>query len=130
MDHSNNLRHNFSPGMDGQEGEEMKNIKRMALGFTTGLITGMFCCYGLNVWMSRSGTVGGEVMIFPLILLLLYFGYSIGRESKTAGKWRNTYKKGYQRGYADGLMEGKESVIVFHPNYRHSIKPIQDRTGQ
>ena len=116
--------------MDGREGEEMKNIKRLALGFVTGMITGAFCCYGLKVWMGRSGTAGGEVMIFPLILLLLYFGYSIRREHKVAGKWQSTYKKGYQRGYADGLMEGKESVIVFHPNCHCSIKPIQDKTGQ
>ena len=56
---------------------------------------------GLNVRVGFGGDggigspiVGGETLVFPLIILLIYFGYSMGREISAQKAFEAGYNKG------------------------------------
>lgn len=57
----------------------MLNRMKIACIFAGGAAAGLMVAICTNVWMGRSSSVGGEVLILPLIGLLLYVGYEWGR---------------------------------------------------
>ncbi len=57
----------------------MLNRMKIACIFAGGAVAGLMVEICTSVLMNRSGSVGGEVLILPLIGLLLYVGYEWGR---------------------------------------------------
>lgn len=90
-------------------------VSKLVLGFTAGLLSGSFIRLGFEIIDARPISVGGEVLILPLIALLLYFGYSLGRD-----KFHSAYMRGYYAGYKRG-MEDEFNIQIMHPNCRCSI---------
>lgn len=57
----------------------MLNRMKIACIFAGGAVAGLMVAICTSVLMNRSSSVGGEVLILPLIGLLLYVGYEWGR---------------------------------------------------
>lgn len=76
-------------------------IAKSLLGFVAGMFSGMMIFEGLVVFLGRDGAVGGEVLILPLMLLILFFGWDIGREYG----YRKGKKRWYFEGYEDGCFD-------------------------
>lgn len=108
----------------------LRKISKLVLGFSAGLLSGSFIRLGFEIIGGRPASVGGEALILPLIIILLYFGYSLGKETKVKRNFRRAYKRGYYAGYDKGKEDGKRTMFFFHPNCRCSISPANDRTGQ
>lgn len=95
----------------------MSKVKFSAI-FGGGLLAGVLGAMAVQTAMGRSGAYGGEVLLLPMVLLLLYAGYCLGRSrdglhrlvqeaagdvepedaSESADYWR-----GYDEGYTDAL---------------------------
>lgn len=86
--------------------------------FGGGLLAGMLGAMAVQTAMGRSGAYGGEVLLLPMVLLLLYAGYCLGRSrddlqrlvQEAAGgdepeeaPESTDYWRGYDEGYTDAL---------------------------
>lgn len=72
-----------------------KRYIKMAVIYLTGIVSGAFLHIGYAVFTERPASFGGELLILPLIVLLLYLGFTIGREAKDWGLYRRGYSEGY-----------------------------------
>ena len=52
---------------------------KFAAIFGGGLLAGALGAAAVQAAMGRSGTYGGEILLLPMVLLLLYAGYCLGR---------------------------------------------------
>lgn len=52
---------------------------RLVMVFSGGAVAGLMVAICTSVLTNRAGSVGGEVLILPLIALLLYVGYEWGQ---------------------------------------------------
>ena len=89
----------------------MRKIKvkvKMALSFAAGIVSGLMLAVGMTVWATTPGLPGGEALILPLIILLIYFGAQLG----TMDRDFREYCRGYDEGYVDGQEDG---TIEIHP---------------
>lgn len=50
---------------------------RLLLVFAGGLMSGLLLAYGQAAWAQRDGLPGGEALILPLIVLLIYLGWQL-----------------------------------------------------
>lgn len=76
----------------------MKKVNKLlllVLGYAAGLLSGAFIRLGFEMLAGRPTSVGGEALILPLIVLLVCFGYSVGKEVRV----QRTYERGYHDGY-------------------------------
>ena len=96
----------------------MKRIFRMTLSFVSGIAVGVLIRLGVTMIGARPSSPGGELLILPMILLLVYFGYCIGIDGKDR-ECKRYYRKGYYRGTEDVKKQ------LFKPvNCRHSFYPF------
>lgn len=51
---------------------------RLVLAFVGGTISGLLLACGMMTWAQRDGLPGGEALILPLIVLLIYLGWQLG----------------------------------------------------
>lgn len=51
---------------------------RLLLVFLGGVVSGLLLVYGMGTWTQRDGFPGGEALILPLIILLIYLGWQLG----------------------------------------------------
>lgn len=51
---------------------------RLILVFLSGVMSGLLLVYGMETWAQRDGLPGGEALILPLIILLIYLGWQLG----------------------------------------------------
>ena len=51
---------------------------RLVLVFLSGVMSGLLLGYGMENWAQRDGLPGGEALILPLIILLIYLGWQLG----------------------------------------------------
>lgn len=94
----------------------MSKMKFAAI-FGGGLLAGMLGAMAVQTAIGRSGTYGGEILLLPMVLLLLYAGYCLGRsrdglhrmvqqakgEVTVDGSESAEYWNGYDEGYTDAL---------------------------
>ena len=97
----------------------MKKIWRMALSFVSGIAVGMLIRLGITMSGTRPYSPGGELLILPMILLLVYFGYCIGADGRD-----RECKRYYRRGYEKGTKDVKDQLFVTGFNWRHSFYPF------
>ena len=50
----------------------------LLLVFLSGVMSGLLLVYGMETWAQRDGLPGGEALILPLIILLIYLGWQLG----------------------------------------------------
>ena len=51
---------------------------RLVLVFLSGVMSGLLLVYGMETWAQRDGLPGGEALILPGVLLLIYLGWQLG----------------------------------------------------
>lgn len=89
----------------------MKKVLVPVLGFVAGVLSGIALRLGYGVLMTRPGAPGGEVLIPILVLILLCYGYTVGRiteeERDTRWAWRDGYREGYRKGLADRMSKAR-----------------------
>ena len=51
---------------------------RLVQVFLSGVMSGLLLVYGMETWAQRDGLPGGEALILPLIILLIYLGWQLG----------------------------------------------------
>ena len=51
---------------------------RLVLVFLSGVMSGLLLVYGMETWAQRDGLPGGEALILPLTILLIYLGWQLG----------------------------------------------------
>lgn len=54
-------------------------MKRLWLTFAAGGVAGLMLAVCMGIHTGRPGTVGGEVLIIPLMVLLIYVGWQAGQ---------------------------------------------------
>lgn len=74
-----------------------------------GLLGGMYIRLGFEIIKGRPFSPGGEVLFLPLVALLVYLGYSIGKAAATQRAADAAYKAGYRDGYQRGCI-GRRKV--------------------
>lgn len=95
-----------------------KQFFRMALSFVSGIAVGALIRLGITMIGARPSSPGGELLILPMILLLVYFGYCIGSDGKD-----RECKQFYRRGYNRGAQDAKDQLFVGPSNSTfHSIR--------
>lgn len=86
-----------------------KKILPLVLAALAGLLGGMYIRLGFEIIKGRPFSPGGEVLFLPLVALLIYLGYSIGRAAATQRAADAAYKAGYRDGYQQGCI-GRRKV--------------------
>lgn len=51
---------------------------RLVLVFLGGVMSGLLLVYGMETWAQRDGLPGGETLLLPMIVLLIYLGWQLG----------------------------------------------------
>lgn len=86
-------------------------VSKVIYIFMVGILSGIFISQGLVVLAHRTGwNFGGEVIILPLIFLLIYLGFMIGRMHTEMKDYEDAFEEGYYEGMADTrrrLQDGK-----------------------
>ena len=110
----------------------MKKVNKLfllVLGFAAGLLSGAFIRLGFEIINGRPSAIGGEALILPLIVLLLSFGFALGKEARVQRKFHRTYQRGYHDGFEDGKQDFSRRVrAIFQAPA--SIQAASDRTGR
>lgn len=57
---------------------KIRQTVRLVLVFLSGVMSGLMLVYGMETWVQRDGLPGGEALILPLIILLIYLGWQLG----------------------------------------------------
>lgn len=57
---------------------KIRQTVRLILVFLGGVMSGLLLVYGMETWAQRDGLPGGEALILPLIILLIYLGWQLG----------------------------------------------------
>ncbi|MEA4941898.1 MAG: hypothetical protein VB094_05070 [Oscillibacter sp.] len=103
----------------------MKKVNKLfmlVLGFSAGILSGAFVRLGFEIIAGRPVSVGGEALIIPLIVLLVYFGFTLGRETARQRRSIHTYRQGYQEGYVKGVAQmTREVQHELYPEKPNSI---------
>lgn len=86
-----------------------KRVLPLILGALAGLLSGMYIRLGFEIVKGRPFSPGGEALFLPLVGLLLYLGYNIGKAVATQRAADAAYKAGYQDGYQRGCI-GRRKV--------------------
>lgn len=53
---------------------------KILISYITGILSGIFIFIGIQVFLSRDGSVGGEILILPLFIMLITIGYWMAQE--------------------------------------------------
>lgn len=92
----------------------MKKVNKvlcLALGFGAGLLAGMFIRLSFEIINGRPVAIGGEALILPLIVLLVCFGFVLGKEVRIQRRYDRTFRRGRHEGYAQGYVDGVGSMV-------------------
>ena len=57
---------------------KIRQTVRLILVFLGGVMSELLLVYGMETWAQRDGLPGGEALILPLIILLIYLGWQLG----------------------------------------------------
>lgn len=77
--------------------------------FAAGAVAGAFGMYALNVALARDGgALGGEALVIPLVVLLLWAGYCLGHAKETVAE----------------LLDLPTDEIEPADNGQHQLQPI------
>ena len=93
------------------------NKWKFGVVFAAGVAAGAFCMIALQTGLGRNGRPGGEILVLPMVVLLLWAGWCLGRsrdglhrmvqqakgEVTVDGSESAEYWNGYDEGYTDAL---------------------------
>ena len=107
--------------------KKVNKLLHLVLGFSAGVLAGAFIRLGFEIIDGRPAAIGGEALILALVILLVGFGFALGKEVKAQGHFSRVYEKGYRRGYHKGLEEGT-AEIHSHIDVYHFPEEFQVRS--
>lgn len=95
--------------------------KKQYIGYSiwmmgTGILTGIGLQESIDILLLRQGTVGGEILFLPLILLLYISGFWSAKFFLD-GKAQQSYQKGLRVGESQGIAKGVALVEAFKKVY-------------
>ena len=76
--------------------KKVSKLLHLVLGFTTGLLAGAFIRLGFEIVNGRPVSIGGEALLLPLVILLICFGFSLGKEVRVQRNFSKAYERGYR----------------------------------
>lgn len=94
------------------------NKWKFGVVFAAGVAAGAFCMIALQTGLGRNGRPGGEILVLPMVVLLLWAGWCLGQSrdglhrlvQEAAGgvepedaSESTDYWRGYDEGYTDAL---------------------------
>ena len=88
----------------------MKRVSKLlllVLGFSAGLLAGAFIRLGFEIINGRPVAIGGEALLLPLVILLICFGFSLGKRSGCRGISARPMSGATGRGTARGWRTGQ-----------------------
>lgn len=89
---------------------------RYLITYLAGGCTGLLAAQALVATVARNGgSPGGELLIVPAIPLLLWCGYTFGRDARQFRAYHNGYKHGRQAAQRDregGHADGKSCTTA------------------
>lgn len=98
---------------------------KFAVIFAAGAVAGAFGMYALNVALARNGgALGGEVLVIPLVVLLLWAGYCLGHAKEQvqalldlpqSDRIEPADSTEYWRGYTDGYDDALATMEFARP---------------
>lgn len=107
----------------------MKRVSKLlllVLGFSAGLLAGAFIRLGFEIINGRPVSIGGEALLLPLVILLICFGFSLGKEVRVQRNFSKAYERGYRKGDGEGLEDGTveihSHIDVYHFPEKFQIK--------
>ena len=90
--------------------KKVNKLLHLVLGFSAGVLAGAFIRLGFEIIDGRPAAIGGEALILPLVILLVGFGFALGKEVKAQGHFSRVYHKGLE----DGTVEIHSHIDVYH----------------
>lgn len=103
------------------------NKWKFCVVFAAGVAAGAFCMIALQTSLGRSGRPGGEILVLPMVVLLLWAGWCLGRSRDTfpmmgvaetdtdAEEYVKENLPGYWSGYSDGYDDALETMEFSKP---------------
>ena len=107
--------------------KKVNKLLHLVLGFSAGVLAGAFIRLGFEIIDGRPAAIGGEALILLLVILLVGFGFALGKEVKAQGHFSRVYEKGYRRGYHKGLEDGTVEIHS-HIDVYHFPEEFQVRS--
>ena len=87
---------------------------KIAIFFLAGILSGIFIAQGVIILAARhGGNFGGEVLIIPMIIALIYMGACIGRTFPSKKELEQHYQHGYQAGRLSMFIEQDFGERIF-----------------
>lgn len=80
---------------------------KVLIGYIAGVFSGMMIFQGLVVLLGRDGTFGGEILIIPLIIILIFLGWDMGKFFNSKDVFQEGKDKGFTEGFEEGYYEGQ-----------------------
>lgn len=68
------------------------NKWKFGVVFAAGVTAGAFCMVALQTGLGRSGRPGGEILVLPMVVLLIWAGWCLGRSRDTLPMMRSTLR--------------------------------------
>lgn len=112
--------------------KKVNKLLHLVLGFSAGLLAGAFIRMGFEIIDGRPAAIGGEALILPLVILLVGFGFALGKEVKAQGHFSRVYEKGYRRGYHRGWRTGRwrsTATLMCTTSRRNFKSGVNERLG-
>lgn len=101
------------------------NKLKFTVIFAAGAVAGACCMYALNVALARDGgALGGEALVIPLVVLLLWAGYCLGHARETVAELLDLPQADeiepedntdYWHGYAEGFDDALDAMEFARP---------------
>lgn len=88
----------------------LKRVLPLVLAALAGLLSGMYVRLSFEVVKGRPVSPGGETLLVPLLLLVLYLGYNLGKAAKGAGGARQAFDRGFWEGYRRGTVRRRRNT--------------------
>ena len=82
-----------------------KKVLPLVLAALAGLLSGMYIRLGFEIVKGRPFS---PALFLPLVGLLLYLGYNIGKAAATQRAADAAYKAGYRDGYQQGCVGSRK----------------------
>lgn len=107
------------------------NKLKFAVFFAAGAVAGAFGMYALNVALARDGgALGGEALVIPLIVLLLWAGYCLGHARETVSELLDLPDDEIEpednaecwHGYTEGYDDALSTMEFARPPRKRSTK--------